>query len=433
MDITPQQLQARRDHAMGSGTPLFYNEPLHLVRGDGVYLYAPDGRRYVDMYNNVPCVGHANPFVVEAMTKAQSTLNVHSRYLHEGIVEFCEKLAGLHAGKATAGPIESVIVSCSGTEANEVALRMARFATGKQGIVCTDGTYHGNSELVSKLTRLSLGSNAVPDVRSFPFPETYRPIKAGLSGKELTDAYLARLQEAIDSLNASGEGFAALILCSILANEGLPEIPEDFMARASDLVHKAGGLVISDEVQAGYARPGKWWGYEVSGMKPDIVVTGKPMGNGLPLAATAASKALVDVFRAKTRYFNTFASSPLQAAVGSAVIDYIEREKLVDSVARVGAHVKAGLQKRAGASSAIGDVRGVGLFIGVEMVKPDGSADVDVTVDVVNRLKDKGFLTSNAGIFRNVVKIRPPLVFGMEHAEAFLGAWDEVILEMQRK
>jgi 4-aminobutyrate aminotransferase-like enzyme len=384
------------------------------------------------MYNNVPCVGHANPHIVEAMVRAQSTLNVHSRYLHEGILEFCEKLAGLHADKATAGPIESVIVSCSGTEANEVALRMARFATGKQGIICTDGTYHGNSELVSKLTRLSLGSNTIPDVRSFPFPEKYRPIQQGLSDAELTDAYLAKLQQAIDSLNASGEGFAALILCSILANEGLPDIPAGFMEKASDLVHRNGGLVISDEVQAGYARSGKWWGYEATGFKPDIIVTGKPMGNGLPLAATAASKELVDIFRAKTRYFNTFASSPLQAAVGSAVIDYIEREKLVENVASVGAYLKAELKKRAGASAAIGDIRGVGMFIGVEMIKPDGSPDVETTVDVVNRLKDQGFLTSNAGIFRNVVKIRPPLVFRHEHADAFLGAWDETIRAIAR-
>lgn len=427
MDITPQSLLARRNQAMGEGAPLFYNEPLHLVRGEGVYLYDPAGRRYVDMYNNVPCVGHANPAVVEAMARAQSTLNVHSRYLHEDIIGFCEKLAGLHKGTDTAGPIESVIVSCSGTEANEVALRMARFATGKQGIVCTDGTYHGNSELVGKLTRLSLGSNTIPDVRSFPFPETYRPIEAGLSEEALTEAYLAKLQQAIDSLNASGEGFAALILCSILANEGLPDIPAGFMAKASDLVHRNGGLVIADEVQAGYGRPGKWWGYDVTGFKPDIVVTGKPMGNGLPLAATAASKALVDNFRARTRYFNTFASSPLQAAVGSAVIDYIEREGLIASVAEVGAHLKAALQARAGAHPAIGDVRGVGLFLGVEMVKADRSPDVDTTVAVVNRLKDKGFLTSNAGIFRNVVKIRPPLVFKREHADAFLGAWDEVI------
>jgi 4-aminobutyrate aminotransferase-like enzyme len=417
-------LLARRDKVLGTGAPLFYTTPLHLVRGEGVYLYDPDGRRYVDMYNNVPCVGHANPDVVEAMARAQGTLNVHSRYLHEGILDFCERLAGLH------GPhIESVIVSCSGTEAIEVALRMARFATGKQGIVCTNATYHGNSEAVSKLTRLSLGQNASPEVRSFPFPETYRPIVEGADEAELCEAHLARLEEAIRSLQASPEGFAGLILCSILANEGLPDIPAGFMARAAEMARKAGGLVIADEVQAGYCRTGTWWGYTVSGFTPDIVVTGKPMGNGLPLAATAASKALVDEFRSRTRYFNTFASSPLQAAVGLAVIEYIERENLAANVAAVGASLKSALTERKSGHGFIGDVRGIGLFLGVEIIKDDGAKtpDTERAVAIVDALKDRGFLTSNAGIFRNVLKFRPPLVFRQEHAEAFLEAFDEVL------
>lgn len=423
-----QALLARRDQAMGAGTPLFYNEPLHLVRGDGVYLFDTAGRRYVDMYNNVPCVGHANPSVVEAMARAQGTLNVHSRYLHEDIVAFCERIAGLH------GPeIESVIVSCTGTEAIEVALRMAQMATGKAGIICTNGTYHGNSAAVSKLTRLVTSQNVAPDIRAIPFPETYRPLIPGASEADLADAYLARLAAAIRSLEDSGVGFAGMVLCSILANEGLPNIPANFMARASDMVHAAGGYVIADEVQAGYCRTGTWWGYTVSGLKPDIVVTGKPMGNGLPLAATAASKALVDGFRAKTRYFNTFASSPLQAAVGMAVIDYIESENLAASVARIGAGLKSALTTRAAAWDKIGDVRGVGLFIGVEITKGDAdqTPDVDLTVDIVNRLKDKGFLTSNAGIFRNTVKIRPPLVFKQQDADAFLVAWDDMVAEIR--
>ncbi|WP_374446552.1 aspartate aminotransferase family protein [Stella sp.] len=418
------ELLARRDRVLGAGAPLFYTTPLHLVRGEGVYLYDPDGRRYVDMYNNVPCVGHANPAVVEAMARQQGTLNVHSRYLHEGILEFAERLVGLH------GPnVESVVVSCSGTEAIEVALRMARVATGRQGIVCTNATYHGNSEAVGKLTRLAVGQNASPEVRSFPFPETYRPIVEGASEAELCDAYLARLEEAIRSLQASPEGFAGLILCSILANEGLPDIPSGFMARAAEMARAAGGVVIADEVQAGYCRTGTWWGYTVTGYTPDIVVTGKPMGNGLPLAATAASKALVDGFRARTRYFNTFASSPLQAAVGLAVIDYIEREKLADSVAAVGAHLEAGLDARAPAYGFIGDVRGCGLFLGVEIVHDDGARtpDPERAVAIVDALKDRGFLTSNAGAFRNVLKFRPPLVFRQEHADAFLAAFDDVL------
>ena len=282
-DITT--LKARRDRALGAGAALFYETPLHIVRGEGAYLFDADGRRYVDMYNNVPCVGHANPRVAEAMARQQGTLNTHSRYLHEGIVTFAERLAALH------GPqIESVVFSCSGTEANEVALRMARFATGRRGIVCTNATYHGNSELVGGLTHVGSRQPETAEVHAFPFPETYRPIKEGAGEEALCDAYLERLEEAITRFEASRAGFAALIVCSIFANEGLPNVPAGFMARAADMARAPGGLVIADEVQAGYGRTGRWWGYEVTGFTPDIVVTGKPMGNGLPLAATAASR-----------------------------------------------------------------------------------------------------------------------------------------------
>lgn len=420
------ELTARRDAALGAGAPLFYEVPIQIVRGDGVDLFDADGRRYVDMYNNVPCVGHANPRVVEAMARQQATLNVHSRYLHEGVVAFAERYAALH------GPgIESVILSCSGTEAIEVALRMARFATGRRGIICTDATYHGNSELVSQLSRVGRHLPEDSPVQAFAFPETYRPIADNLSDAELCDAYLADLGRAIDRLQAAGHGVAALIVCSIFANEGLPDMPAGFMARAAQMVRDAGGLVIADEVQAGYARTGKWWGYEVSGFAPDIVVTGKPMGAGLPLAATAASRALVEGFRARTRYFNTFASSPLQAAVGMAVLDEIEQRDLRANVAAVGTGLKERLAQRKGASAAIGDVRGHGLFIGVELVDPaDGSPDVALAKRTINRLKDKGFLTSNAGAHNNVVKIRPPLVFSHDNAAEFLVAWDETVAEL---
>lgn len=420
----PNPLMARRDALLGAGAPLFYTTPLHIVRGEGVYLYDADGRRYVDMYNNVPCVGHANPRVAEAMARQQATLNVHSRYLHEGILNFAERLVGLHPKERG---IESVIVSCSGTEAIEVALRMARFATGKRGIICTNATYHGNSEAVSKLTRIATGQNVNAEVSAIPFPETYRPLVPGASEAALCDAYLARLGEAIDMLRASEEGFAGLILCSILANEGLPDIPDGFMARAAAMVRAAGGVVIADEVQAGYCRTGQWWGYGVTGYTPDIVVTGKPMGNGLPLAATAASRALVEGFRAQTRYFNTFASSPLQAAVGLAVIDEIEQQGLAENVARVGAALKSGLQQACQGVPFVGDVRGTGLFLGVEIVRNGREPDVERTVAIVDQLKEAGFLTSNAGAFRNVLKFRPPLVFRHEHADAFLEAFKRVL------
>lgn len=422
-----ESLAARRDRAFGAGAPLFYNAPLHIVRGQGVELFDPEGRRYVDMYNNVPCVGHANVHVAEAMARQQSTLNVHSRYLHEGIVAFAERLAALH------GPeIESVIFSCSGTEANEVALRMARMATGKAGIVCTNATYHGNSEAVGKMTRIGTGQNAAGDVRAIPFPEMLRPLVPGVGEAELCEAYLDKLRQAIRGLEEDGTGFAGLIVCSIFANEGLPDVPSGFMARAAEIVREAGGLVIADEVQAGYCRSGQWWGYDVLGFKPDIVVTGKPMGNGLPLAATAASRKLIETFRAATRYFNTFASSPLQAAVGMAVIDVIERDGLAANVTTVGAFLKSALAERKGRFASIADVRGHGLFIGVEIAKTDAARepDMDKAVDIINRLKDRGFLTSNAGAYRNVVKIRPPLVFQKSHAEEFLTAFDATMAEL---
>jgi 4-aminobutyrate aminotransferase-like enzyme len=425
-DITT--LKARRDQALGAGAALFYETPLHIVRGEGAYLFDPAGRRYVDMYNNVPCVGHANPRVAEAMARQQATLNTHSRYLHEGVIAFAERLAALH------GPqIESVVFSCSGTEANEVALRMARFATGRRGVVCTNATYHGNSELVGALTHVGSRQPETDEVHAFPFPETYRPIKNGLGEGALCDAYLERLEDAIRRFEASGAGFAALIVCSIFANEGLPNVPAGFMARAAAMARAAGGLVIADEVQAGYCRTGRWWGYEVTGFTPDIVVTGKPMGAGLPLAAAAASRSLVEGFRSKTRYFNTFASSPLQAAVGMAVLDEIEERGLKENVAAVGAPLRAALTQRKGAWEAIGDVRGEGLFIGVEMVKPgaEKAPDAPLAIAMTNRLKDKGFLTSNAGAYGNVVKIRPPLVFSQGDAEAFLEAFDQTVEELQ--
>jgi len=425
MSMTDTTLLERREQALGAGAPLFYETPLHIVRGEGVHLFDADGRRYVDMYNNVPCVGHAHPAVVEAMARQQATLNVHSRYLHEGVVAFAERLSGLH------GPqIQSVVFSCSGTEANEVALRMARLATGKRGVVCTDATYHGNSELVGALTRTGANQPARPDVRTFPFPELYRPLAPGAA--DPADAYLDRLADAIRSLEEDGEGLAALIVCSIFANEGLPDVPRDFMRRAAEMVRAAGGLVIADEVQAGYGRTGRWWGYDVTGFTPDIVVTGKPMGAGLPLAATAASKPLVDGFRAATRYFNTFASSPLQAAVGMAVLEVIEREGLVENAGVVGVALKSALLARKDACARVGDIRGVGLSVGIEMVtdRQSKTPDRDLAIDVVNRLKDKGFLTSNAGAFGNVVKIRPPLVFSQKNAEDFLAAFDETIAEI---
>lgn len=421
-----RSLRERRDAVFGSGALLFYKEPVEIVRGEGVYLFDADGTQYIDMYNNVPCVGHANPDVVQAVSRQQATLNTHSRYLHEGVVEFAERFVALHCPR-----IESVVFTCSGTEASEVALQLVRNVTGKRGIICSNATYHGNSEAVRALKSARLHPENFPEIRTIPFPDSYRPIEPGLDDAALADAYLARLRDAIDSLERDGTGVAAVIFCSIFANEGLPDIPSGFMARAAEMIRAAGGLVIADEVQAGYARSGHWWGYQRAQYEPDVVITGKPMGNGVPLGATSASKALVDAFRSATGYFNTCAASPFQAAAGMAVVEVIERDGLVESAAEVGRVLKEELAARVGARPWIGDVRGSGLFVGVDVVTDPVTKEPDRAraLDVVEGLKDKGFLTATSGAHGNIVKIRPPLVATAEHAKRFVTAFDAVVAD----
>ena len=450
----PVQLLERRERVFGAGSALFYTSPLTIVRGEGVSLFDADGRRYVDMYNNVPCVGHCHPHVVEAVSRQVATLNVHSRYLHESIVEYGERLTGLHGHG-----IDSVVFSCTGTEANEIALTTARIVTGGRGIVCTDAAYHGNSVAVRQLgacaverrrllaegasecepegqavreancRRARKGALARPqdphgEVRSIPFPQMLRcPANDPLA------YYLDRLRETIAGFEADGIPFAGMLLCPLLANEGLPDIPPRFMPEAARLVREAGGVMVADEVQSGLCRAGRWWGYEVSGFMPDIVSMGKPLGAGVPLAATAASREHIEAFRKGTRYFNTFASSPLQAAAGNAVLDVIEGEGLRERAAAVGESMRVRLTEMAEGDGRMADVRGHGLFVAVEWVRdaPGMEPDRAGAGAVVNALKDRGFLIGSAGAFGNVLKIRPPLVFSGEDAESFLGAFEEAI------
>jgi 4-aminobutyrate aminotransferase-like enzyme len=417
-------LLERRNKILGNAT-LFYSAPVHIVRGDGAWLYDENGKKYLDMYNNVPCVGHANSRVAQALFEQANTLNVHSRYLHESILQYGERLVGHHhAG------IQKVVFSCTGTEANEVALMMARLFTGGRGIICSNAAYHGNSAEVRKLSHLEVYRDPTAEIRSFPFPQTYRPIE-GDDGVDLADRYIAELAKTIDSFKEDGIPFAGLLLCSLLANEGLPDIPDKFMARAADLVHAAGGVIIADEVQAGVCRSGEWWGYEKMGFVPDIVSMGKPLGNGMPIAATAASAEIVDQFRQQTRYFNTFASSPLQAAAGNTVLDILEQDNLKQNAREVGAYMTEHIKSIAANYDFMGDIRDQGLFIGIEWVsnKTTKAADPKAAKHMADLLMQKGVLVSNAGQQGNVLKIRPPLVFNKSDADYFLNIFTDVLKE----
>ena len=418
------ELLDRHHLVMGDHAPLFYEEPLTLCSGDGVWLKDLNGDCYLDLYNNVPCVGHANPRVVENLADQAATLNIHSRYLHEGVVTYVERLVGLHHDG-----IESAILGCSGTESTEMALTLARTVTGRQGIICTDATYHGNSSLVGRLSGLPVGVER-SGVKSISTPQLFRPIAEGLSDAELLQKHLDQLEATINSFADQG-GFAGMMLCSILANEGLPDPPEGWFVEATAMVKAAGGLIIADEVQAGFGRSGSWWGYEVSDFTPDVVCMGKPMGNGFPVSAMAASHEMVSKFRETHRYFNTFASSPLQAAAGSAVLDEIIENGLVQQVTHVGAGLKTALTDLQAEHPQIGDVRGSGLFIGIDWVAP-GTTDPDVVgaQRMVESLKSRLILLGKAGQHGNVLKIRPPLVFQDEHAELFLEAFKDCLLDV---
>ncbi len=399
----------RRKNIFGQGSPLFYSEPLHIVRGSGVSLYDAKGKEYIDMYNNVPCVGHCHPHVVEAIQNEVATLNVHNRYLHSSILEYGERLIEKHTGS-----FECVVFACTGTEANEIALQMARHATGGQGFICTDAGYHGNSYEVRRLSRPSSDDKIF---RSIPFPELYRcPQNNPLS------YYLAQLEEAIEGFRKDEIPLAGMLICPICANEGLPNIPKGFMSQAAKVVHAAGGLVIADEVQSGLCRTGSWWGYEKEKFLPDIVSMGKPLGAGVPLSAVVSNRSNVELFRRKTRYFNTFASSPLQAAAGNAVLDVLESEDLCGRSESVGEGMLDRLRELLNDNPSVGDVRGKGLFVAIEWVKDRTSKEPDRSgaLNVVEALKKESYLIGAAGKFGNVLKLRPPLVFDKENAREFL-------------
>ena len=410
-----QTLLERRQKLLGS-SPLFYEEPVHLVRGEGVWLFDAQGKRYLDAYNNVPCVGHCHPKVVEALTSQAASLNVHTRYLHDNIVDYGEKLTSLFADE-----LSMLYLFCSGSEANELALRMVRETTGKQGIICTDHTYHGNTRAVYDLASSKHNVSPNPAVKYVPFPETYRPIIEA-TGDVLADAYIANIETAIQEFEESGQGFAAILLCPILANEALPNVPEGFWQKLRKIVDAAGGYIIFDEVQSAFGRTGKLWGLDWTGITPDIVTLGKPMGNGHPLAGLVATPELVSAFQKDVSYFNTFGGNPVSCAVGMAVLNVLEEEKLVENAAQTGQYLRSGIESLMGDFDIIGDVRGVGLFVAVELVE-DRSTKVAATESantVVNTLKEKGVLLSRAGRYRNVLKIRPPLVFSKENADVLL-------------
>jgi len=419
-----QALLARRERLLGPGNPLFYDDPVHLVRGEGVWLHDADGTRYLDCYNNVPCVGHCHPRVVEALCSQAGTLNTHTRYLSAIILDYAENLLSKFDDS-----LGRVAIACTGSEANDLALRIARVNTGGEGFICTNATYHGNTAAVAQLNSIfePVGGYG-GHVRYVPWPDSYRAM-GGLEGEALADAYADAVKTAVDSLEDDGIKIAGMIVCPIFANEGLPDIPPGYMQKAVGHVRNAGGLYIADEVQSGFGRTGQWWGYQQSDVVPDVVTLGKPMGAGHPISAVVARGDLLDHYRRHEMYFNTFGGNPVSCAVAMAVLDVIDDESLVENASTVGDYVLNGFKQLQERHETIGDVRGSGLFFGVDLVS-DRAAKTpapDKVRVVVNRMRHKGILMSKIGEHDNVLKLRPPLCFSRENADQLIETLDEVL------
>ena len=402
-------------------TPLFYSHPVHLVRGEGVWLFDPDGRRYLDCYNNVPVVGHGHPRVVRAVAEQQRLLATHSRYLHEAIVELAERL------KATLPPaLDAVLVVNSGSEANDLAWRIARAATGRAGAVVTAYAYHGLTEATHALSPEDWAKGEQPaHVATVPAPDGYRgPYRRDTDG--WAERYAAHIDGAAESLG--GHGFAAIYLDPAFTADGILVPPPAYLAEAARRARALGGVLIADEVQAGHGRYGTGlWSFQPSGIEPDMVVMGKPMGNGFPVAALVVRSPLLAAVPEEVELFSTFGGNPVACAAALAVLAVIEDEGLVASAAQTGSYLRQGLEALAGRHPVIGDVRGEGLLLGVELVDEERVPAAGRAGQVTEAMRERGILISATGPAANVLKIRPPLVFRREHADLLLQTLDGVL------
>ena len=413
-------VQRRQDH-LGASV-LFYHNPVHIVCGEGPYLYDADGRRYLDCYNNVASVGHCHPHVVRALTDQARLLNTHTRYLHENVIEYAEMLAN-----RMPGDLDICMFVCTGTEANELAMRIARAVSGNNGAIVMKGSYHGNSTLIHELSTAAWPADGLPQhVVAVEPPNTYR---GPHQGNDAGQRYADLVDDAIRELNARGEKTAAFLCDTIFDTQGTLQPPQDYFPKVYARVRKAGALCIADEVQAGLARTGRMWGFEHYDVIPDIVTLGKPMGDGHPVGAVVTTPEIASAFTRSNFYFNTFGGNPVSAAVGKAVLEVVDDEQLVDHVADVGTYLRGRLLSLAERHPNIGDVRGLGLFVGIELVedRKTKAPAVEIARQLPDRLKEEGILIGVTGRLGNVLKIRPPLVFSQEHADQLIDALDRVL------
>jgi 4-aminobutyrate aminotransferase-like enzyme len=462
------EILAGRKRYLGPNLSISYEKPLKIIRGSGQFLYDEEGQVYLDCVNNVPHVGHSHPRVVEAARRQMAILNTNTRYLHDFLVEYAQALVGL-----LPDPLSTVYFVNSGSEANELALRMVRAHTRRQDVLVVDGAYHGNTTTMVELSPYKFDGPGGEGPRSWvhkvAMPDPYRgryraltdqetaadipesppgsggstPGSGGstpdsgavpeyVSVEEIGRRYAEEVRKTLHMLRAGGKAPAAFFCESMLGCGGQIVLPRGYLAEAFALVRKAGGVCVADEVQVGFGRAGShFWAFETQGVVPDIVTLGKPMGNGHPIGAVITTSDIAESFMTGMEYFNTYGGNPVSCAVGLAVLDVIREEGLQENARKVGERLLEGLHKLKERFSLIGDVRGLGLYIGVELVV-DREARTPATVEaarVKERLREHRILLSTDGPRANVLKIKPPLVFNPSDADRLVRTLGQVLEE----
>ncbi len=422
----PDDLMTRRQATLGPTYQNFFEQPLQILRGEGMWLWDDRGRKYLDCYNNVPSVGHCHPRVVEALTRQAATLNTHTRYLHPSVVELGEMLQ-----QKLPAPIEVCVFACTGSEANDLAVQIARRVTGREGVVVCEASYHGTSELTRYLSTDSYPNHRRPDwLAVIEPPNLYRgPYRSG--DPDPAAAYLELARIELDRLEQRGHLPAAVLIDLVWDSNGPLLPPTKYVQDLCRLVRERGGLVIADEVQSGYCRTGQnWWASHNFGIEPDFLTCGKPMGGGHPLALMSTTRDIAEAYAREAHYFNTFGGNPVSAEVGKAVIGVIEDENLLQNAASTGAYFESGLRELQQRHELIGDLQGCGLFWGLDMVSNRDTREPlprEQMRRLCSRIVEQGVVTGHSGRFGQILKLRPPLPFARDDADFALGAIDTAL------
>lgn len=419
------ELIARRDSVLGASYRLQYRRPVHFVRAEGMWLYDPDGRAYLDFYNNVPSLGHCHPEVNAAMAEQAARISANTRYLEPRLIDYAERLVETFPNE-----LDRVVFTCTGSESNDLALRIARFASGNEGVIVSSYAYHGTSAAVA-----AVSPNLGDAVKLSPFVRMVSlPGPAGVSEAQAGDFFEAQVRSAILGLNRRGIGVAALLIDSIFSSDGVWVDPPGFIAQGVAAVREAGGLVIADEVQPGFGRTGAhMWGFERHGIVPDLVTLGKPMGNGFPIGAVVGRRDPIERFGATARYSNTFAGNTVGIATADAVLRILERDQIPQNALAMGQRIRAGLDEMSERHDAIRGIRHAGLFVGVD-IGAEGTPAARrraMALDVVNAMRDDGVLISTTGANEDTLKVRPPLVCQAEHVDLFLASIERALVTVR--